>query len=99
MESTIYAPVGAELLTRPLEERDFSHPSIPWSGTDPDSSIFGVGVIASKRTHLRPSASAGITQCRCSGVIPSSDGQTPALKRSEERRVGKECRSRWSPYH
>ena len=25
---------------------------------------------------------------------------TPAgLKRSEERRVGKECRSRWSPYH
>ena len=23
----------------------------------------------------------------------------PALPRSEERRVGKECRSRWSPYH
>ena len=22
-----------------------------------------------------------------------------ALPRSEERRVGKECRSRWSPYH
>ncbi len=22
-----------------------------------------------------------------------------ARKRSEERRVGKECRSRWSPYH
>ena len=22
-----------------------------------------------------------------------------ALARSEERRVGKECRSRWSPYH
>ena len=22
-----------------------------------------------------------------------------AQKRSEERRVGKECRSRWSPYH
>src|SRR3712207_9258902 len=26
---------------------------------------------------------------------PSSDGPD----RSEERRVGKECRSRWSPYH
>jgi len=25
------------------------------------------------------------------------DGQTQ--QRSEERRVGKECRSRWSPYH
>src|SRR3712207_1830109 len=23
----------------------------------------------------------------------------PSYKRSEERRVGKECRSRWSPYH
>ena len=23
----------------------------------------------------------------------------PTLTRSEERRVGKECRSRWSPYH
>ena len=22
-----------------------------------------------------------------------------AMERSEERRVGKECRSRWSPYH
>ena len=22
-----------------------------------------------------------------------------AVSRSEERRVGKECRSRWSPYH
>ena len=28
----------------------------------------------------------------CSAAINS-------LKRSEERRVGKECRSRWSPYH
>src|SRR2546430_16452764 len=26
-------------------------------------------------------------------------GQKEKLLRSEERRVGKECRSRWSPYH
>ena len=26
-------------------------------------------------------------------------GVTDAAVRSEERRVGKECRSRWSPYH
>src|SRR5256885_9171780 len=26
-------------------------------------------------------------------------GDKPEEKRSEERRVGKECRSRWSPYH
>src|ERR1035441_1206201 len=28
-----------------------------------------------------------------------SAGRTRAVWRSEERRVGKECRSRWSPYH
>ena len=26
-------------------------------------------------------------------------GKNPIQLRSEERRVGKECRSRWSPYH
>src|SRR6266850_8396508 len=29
----------------------------------------------------------------------SSLGCRPAARSSEERRVGKECRSRWSPYH
>src|ERR1035441_3677795 len=37
------------------------------------------------------------------GVMPACDlGKALGefdLKRSEERRVGKECRSRWSPYH
>ena len=30
-------------------------------------------------------------------VVPQAD--TTPDSRSEERRVGKECRSRWSPYH
>src|SRR6266478_4134125 len=30
---------------------------------------------------------------------PTSPGLKTAFFRSEERRVGKECRSRWSPYH
>ena len=33
---------------------------------------------------------------RCRGEKLLSSGRE---KRSEERRVGKECRSRWSPYH
>src|SRR2546422_11573804 len=33
----------------------------------------------------------GLAQRIAAGDVP------PALKRSEERRVGKECRSRWSP--
>ena len=37
-------------------------------------------------------------------IGPSGCGKSTFLKtlnrmRSEERRVGKECRSRWSPYH
>ena len=30
---------------------------------------------------------------------PKAMGEMYILNRSEERRVGKECRSRWSPYH
>src|SRR3989475_4154427 len=33
------------------------------------------------------------------GLDPLVVGLPPQLGRSEERRVGKECRSRWSPYH
>src|SRR2546423_14739671 len=31
--------------------------------------------------------------------LPLYDFRTHTRQRSEERRVGKECRSRWSPYH
>src|SRR3989441_12755432 len=32
-------------------------------------------------------------------VLEASRERRVLLRRSEERRVGKECRSRWSPYH
>ena len=31
--------------------------------------------------------------------VVSNDDLAQVMDRSEERRVGKECRSRWSPYH
>src|SRR5256884_3523225 len=31
--------------------------------------------------------------------VPLAHSQAGPVERSEERRVGKECRSRWSPYH
>src|SRR6266496_3151466 len=36
-----------------------------------------------------------------SGPAPGTAAscRSPPRRRSEERRVGKECRSRWSPYH
>ena len=45
-----------------------------------------IGLSSDDNVEIR--VSAGIT----SAVSPST-------RRSEERRVGKECRSRWSPYH
>ena len=40
------------------------------------------------------------TWCYYSGVMGPPESTTgTAHHRSEERRVGKECRSRWSPYH
>src|SRR5256885_6020600 len=36
-------------------------------------------------------------ECRHQAVAEPLDD--PTFVRSEERRVGKECRSRWSPYH
>src|SRR2546422_4794093 len=49
-----------------------------------------------ERDSLRRACSAAATG-RGSG-IPGRRG-SDAGGRSEERRVGKECRSRWSPYH
>src|SRR5260370_41850355 len=37
--------------------------------------------------------------CRPSKVLAIAEGGCKGVLRSEERRVGKECRSRWSPYH
>ena len=36
----------------------------------------------------------------CGAMLDKAEQKVAKLsKRSEERRVGKECRSRWSPYH
>src|SRR2546425_8881193 len=45
-----------------------------------------------------------VMQAELPGIDPKDvevrvEDNTLYLKRSEERRVGKECRSRWSPYH
>src|SRR2546422_472575 len=52
----------------------------------------------------RPSITGGVTTACATavgGVAERGVGGVPASDagRSEERRVGKECRSRWSPYH
>ena len=58
----------------------------PW-GNEPDETKANV---RGKKDGYRYSAPVGLDQY---GASPYG------IRRSEERRVGKECRSRWSPYH
>src|SRR3989449_4331025 len=41
----------------------------------------------------------GLAQRIAAGDVPPALKEVRVVARSEERRVGKECRSRWSPYH
>src|ERR1035438_2308330 len=54
----------------------------------------GIGGVRKKHRIV---GEAGIEQKPRSARIIR--GAIPGVARSEERRVGKECRSRWSPYH
>ena len=67
-----------------------------------------IGKLIKNETKKSPIAIAGSLLMKCVFKIikKSTDydeyGGVPLLdvkERSEERRVGKECRSRWSPYH
>ena len=64
----------------------------------PKTAFFTVGgllLIALGYFTLSLAAYPSLRQRAGSGRKPAR----AALLRSEERRVGKECRSRWSPYH
>ena len=59
---------------------------------------------ASLQSAVRQAASRGrigeTAEQRLGMRVPSDVASASAMRgRSEERRVGKECRSRWSPYH
>src|SRR5687767_15713590 len=62
----------------------------------------GGGLELALACHYRvaaPKSQVGLPEVKL-GILPGSGGtqRLPRI-RSEERRVGKECRSRWSPYH
>src|SRR5260370_15248329 len=75
-----------------------------------DSSVTGVQTCALpicvddrkpevRRRHQRLDAVAAADLERHHRAEPRSEQSLLNFDRSEERRVGKECRSRWSPYH
>ena len=53
-----------------------------------------------KGANLRPTLDAALSELDAAidALTAAQDGSESG-PRSEERRVGKECRSRWSPYH
>ena len=56
-------------------------------------------LIGSKQDQIATAHSLGLRKIGNETVQPNNDATQGKIKRSEERRVGKECRSRWSPYH
>src|SRR5258708_7606220 len=60
----------------------------------------GQEIICESRAHILDweMASAAVFSGCLIRAVPTPSGIL-TWKRSEERRVGKECRSRWSPYH
>ena len=59
------------------------------------SLLFGLGVLVSLSMSVPTYAATDNTQ----SIPQTQEAQQNEEGRSEERRVGKECRSRWSPYH
>ena len=58
-------------------------------------SLIGVTLVGTAASDLRSKQFAGVIL----GLIVMLILSLLDYSRSEERRVGKECRSRWSPYH
>src|SRR5256885_16125129 len=66
----------------------------PDSGSLGNANQWNAGQVAQGQNSLKIPLSARLVQ--------TAGSVTPGMaygRRSEERRVGKECRSRWSPYH
>ena len=88
---------GVQTCALPILDNAVLESGFPAISTSPESPVFSTsGVISDillpfKATHFRFFKFANGEMSVIS--LPSR------LRRSEERRVGKECRSRWSPYH
>src|SRR5690606_41083315 len=73
--------------------RDWSSDVCSSDLVEPDAATYNLSV-ENTRQAITPKTKA-ILVVHLYGQL----AEMPALMRSEERRVGKECRSRWSPYH
>src|SRR2546422_11377869 len=87
------APARLVLLLKGLVE-DLYSDELPLDQKLPEPRpAHGLGPLCLLRRLLR----AGLHPC--SYFVTTKGTKSSSWMRSEERRVGKECRSRWSPYH
>src|SRR5215204_5346 len=67
-----------------------------WFNVEAEGNFEGRTVLAIPRTAADVADRLGMSEAELEESLARI---TQRLRRSEERRVGKECRSRWSPYH
>src|SRR6266481_8892132 len=87
--------------------------SLLLANTSENADLYWVFFFSSRRRHTRWNCDWSSDVCssdllceravapfRSASPVPTAaTGRNRQARRSEERRVGKECRSRWSPYH
>src|SRR2546430_8664001 len=78
---------GVQTCALPISD----HGSVSTIGRIPAATAFSITALSAKKRRAIANSTAPSTATRAVHAI--------AAPRSEERRVGKECRSRWSPYH
>ena len=107
-------PAQIRALSHPLSELDpfFAH-DIPMLAGDHVTADAGTGFVHTAPAHGEDDFNVWVESGRTTQQIrqivdpdgcyiedvPAPLGGLDIIRRSEERRVGKECRSRWSPYH
>ena len=97
VKNTLARRALADAQVRGLEEHLAGPTGLVLTGADP---IAAAKVLADfAREFEKPAIKVGLVDGKT--VTPDLVKRLASLptKRSEERRVGKECRSRWSPYH
>src|SRR3989449_7938066 len=69
-------------------------------GRDPNITELGIFSVMWSEHCSYKSSKAHLKRLPTRGPqVVQGPGENAGVVRSEERRVGKECRSRWSPYH
>ena len=96
----IEVPAGVDTATRipiTIVRGAQSGPTLALIAGTHGSEVAPIIALQRVRTMIDPAALRGTVLIVHVANMPSFLGRT--IYRSEERRVGKECRSRWSPYH